>query len=369
MFRQTQAYDSIIIGAGPSGLAAGYHLKQNATNCIIIESSARVVNSWHYMWNKFRLAQAANEVKMDGLNLSKFPPDYHLNREEIIGVFEEYAKSHELQIKFNTQVKTIEKDILGNYVIETTTGCYTASNLILALGARQQPKYPESITAEIQQRYKGKIMHSGWYQNAQSLSLDPKKPVLVIGSGLSALSIAKDLAEEKQKVSIACAYDDHGIVRNNFHLSKIPVTLTDLKDMQIENYGKYLGINKDGQLQFVNNKSNIDSYSTIIFATGFSHSYDLFDKLLNNKEVVKKILDHKKGVTEQPGLYVVGIPTKGEKTVTITQGNVEARAVAEHIRSKNRNESNNRFFHQHFAKPRPYQNRLLHGNPIFKRVA
>ena len=331
-------FETIVVGAGPSGLAAAYCLKQNCVSYTIIEGSSRVANSWHYVWDGFKLAQKASEVYMPGLDLTeKFDPDYHLTRDEIITTLEGYAKNNELEIKFNIQVQSIKKSNLDTFEIETTNGKFIAANIILGLGARQQPKYPECITPSIQSEFKPIIMHSAWYQDAKSLAKCEK--ILVIGSGLSALSITKNLIDQPNvhyKVSIACAYDDKEIAINNKHLPVIPVRLAELEERGVENFGKLQAYNEDmNALQFSLKQDfvKITNFAKIIFATGYSYVYDLLFKLLDIK-IAQKILNHDQGVTEEPGVYAVGVPTKGDKTVTITKGSFEAEKVVLNIVKK-----------------------------------
>lgn len=322
-------FNTIVIGAGPSGLASAYCLQKYQIEYTILEASGRVVNSWYAVWSDFKLGQAVKDVKMPGLNLDNFDPDYHLKRDEIITVFNNYYEQHHLKIKFNIEVTSIQKDHNNIYHIKMLDGEYTAENIILSVGARQQPKFPVAVDKIPEEIRKEKIIHSAWYQGYKSYAAC--STILIVGSGLSAISIAQDLlcqTDVNYKVTIACDYTDSEIKQNNQHLNSIG-TLEELQKAGVEKLGGLADVEEEKYDLFFNGKKegmSIHSYEKIIFATGYKVSYALLDKLLNGK-----VPSHNNGITNEAGLYMVGIPTPGEKTVTITHGGKEAVNVVKHI--------------------------------------
>jgi putative flavoprotein involved in K+ transport len=48
-------WDTIIIGAGQSGLATGYHLKLLKEDFLIIDAAERIGESWRARWDSLRL--------------------------------------------------------------------------------------------------------------------------------------------------------------------------------------------------------------------------------------------------------------------------------------------------------------------------
>ncbi|WP_259678384.1 NAD(P)-binding protein [Arthrobacter oryzae] len=59
----TTAVDTVIIGAGQSGLALGYYLAQQRRNFVILDAGARVGDAWRRRWDSLRLFTPA---KYDG---------------------------------------------------------------------------------------------------------------------------------------------------------------------------------------------------------------------------------------------------------------------------------------------------------------
>jgi len=314
--------DAVVIGAGPSGLAAAFSLKMRHIPYILLEGSHRVANSWHYVWPEFKLAQPIQEVIMPGLDLgSKFSPNYHLKRDEIITTFEDYAEEHQLNIIFNVSVTTVQKDSTGLYQIKTANGDYSAANVIFGIGARQEPKYPTFLDEIPEDIRKQKVTHSAWYQGYRDFP--PSSSIFIIGSGMSALGLAEELATattQNYTVSLGCVYKDEQIRKNNKHLKSV-TSLETLKQAGVKI------IDEMSDIQIEVTKPN---HHKIICATGYKTSYSLLNKLLSRDETP----EHKNGVTSESGLYMVGLPSAGEKTVTITKGGEEAEIVASHIHQK-----------------------------------
>ncbi len=321
-------YDTIVVGAGPSGLASAFCLEQNEVRYLVLEGSSQVVKSWHEVWDGFRLAQPVSEVTMPGLNLEAFDPHHHLARNEIIKVFEKYAVEHELKIKFNTKVISVKKNQDDTYHVVTDKGNYTAENVILSVGARQQPRFPSCVDKIPEEIRKAKIMHSAWYKSDKHFS--PYSEILVVGSGRSALGIAEELTHQ-HKVTLSCKYTDVQIQKNNSHL-QLGVTLEKLVKSHVQIVGELDDVSDEkAELHFRNQNETVHlhRYEKVICATGFKTSYELLNQLL-----AQPVPEHNNGVTMQPGLYLVGIPKVCEKTVTITKGGQEAKNAVSDIKHR-----------------------------------
>lgn len=335
---KSSTWDAIIIGAGPSGLSASYQLKQCNLSYVVLEASNGVLSSYRYLWANFKIAQPINEITVDGLNLSqKFSSDHQLKRDELIEVYESFASKHQINIKFSTKVVSINKTRDDVFEILTDQGCYTANNVIMALAMNPTPRLPEFITESVLSKNKGRMMHSAWYQGADALSVRKNADILIVGSGLYALTVAKELWENKYNVSIACGYDDKQIADKNRHLPSIPIKLVDLTKNDIQNFGRLKGLDANGNLSFEYKFNKVTDYDKIIFSTGYSYTPKMICHLLNNcmKNVEEKVLTHVNGVIpSEPGVYLVGMPVKGQNTTTFAEGDRFAKNVAQHCMSR-----------------------------------
>ena len=47
----TQTYDTVVIGAGQAGLAAGYFLSKTGSRFVLLESAGEIGESWRRRWD------------------------------------------------------------------------------------------------------------------------------------------------------------------------------------------------------------------------------------------------------------------------------------------------------------------------------
>lgn len=329
---QSEVKDVVIIGAGPTGLAAGYLLQQTPVNYLILEKSHRVANSWHQTWDDFSLAMPTAEIKMPGLDLSKYEADAHLSKSQIINELTNYAKHHELNIKFNRTVLQIQKDTDGLFAINTQQQNFRARHVIICIGPHPHPKFPENIDGLSKDKY----IHSAKFENPNK-HIECKN-ILVVGSGLSALSITEVFVHSKLnfKVEMACDSTMASIQKKNAHLSFTNANVTSVSKLLalgVKNLGRFLGKKGDELCFGLADPIPVANIDLIIFATGYQHDFSLVKGLLPNAGVIFPL--HKNGKTEVENLYIAGIPSTPERrTRTITQGSEDAELICREIISK-----------------------------------
>ena len=178
----TTAVDTVIIGAGQSGLALGYYLAQQHRSFVILDAGARVGDAWRTRWDSLRLFTPA---KYNGLPGLPFPGDRLAfpTKDEQADYLEDYASRFHLPVRPNTAVTRLSHDGQRFHV---TAGAqrWTAANVVLATGACHLPKTP-GFAAQLRP---GVVqLHSKDYKNPAQLAAGP---VLVVGVGNSGAEIA-----------------------------------------------------------------------------------------------------------------------------------------------------------------------------------
>ncbi len=178
----TRAVDTVIIGAGQSGLALGYHLAQQRRNFVILDAGTRVGDAWRQRWDSLRLFTPA---KYDGLPGRPFPGDplAFPTKDEQADYLEDYASRFHLPVRPNAAVTRLSHDGTRFHI---TAGAqrWTAANVVLATGTCQLPKTP-GFAADLPS---GVVqLHSHHYRNPGQLK---PGPVLVVGVGNSGAEIA-----------------------------------------------------------------------------------------------------------------------------------------------------------------------------------
>jgi putative flavoprotein involved in K+ transport len=86
-----ERFNTIVIGAGQAGLAAGYYLQQQDVDFVIVDAGDRIGDVWRNRWDSLRLFTPA---KYSGLPGMPFPaPPMHLpDKDEVADYLERYAE-------------------------------------------------------------------------------------------------------------------------------------------------------------------------------------------------------------------------------------------------------------------------------------
>jgi indole-3-pyruvate monooxygenase len=187
--------DTIVIGAGPAGLAVGACLKRAGISCIILEQSDKVGSVWHRHYDRLHLHTDKKNSELPFLPYPKNYPRYP-SRSQVIDYLESYAHNFPLDIRFRQQVISAHYEN-DQWEVQTQDNLYHASSLVIATGYNCEPFLP---TWPNQDSFKGILMHSSQYKNGE---LFRGKKVLVVGFGNSGGEIALDLWEHGAQVGLA----------------------------------------------------------------------------------------------------------------------------------------------------------------------
>ncbi len=179
-------YDCIVIGAGQSGLAAGYYLRQTGLQFTILDQNIALGGSWQHYYKSLKLFSPARYAGLPGMSFPGLPDHYPL-RDELITYLQNYAQHFKLPILMNEHVKQVTQSE-ACFIVQTSVGEYHAKALISATGSFNSPYVP---ILPGQASFRGQILHAYNYIDSQTYH---GQHVLVIGAGESAIQIAFDLA-------------------------------------------------------------------------------------------------------------------------------------------------------------------------------
>jgi indole-3-pyruvate monooxygenase len=187
--------NTIVIGAGPAGLAVGACLKQAGVQSAILEESDKVGSVWRRHYDRLHLH---TDKRNSELPFAPFPKDYprYPSRDQLVNYLESYAKKFDLDIRFNQRANAARRDD-NHWEVQTQDTDYHASNLVIAAGNAREPFMPEWKGRNL---FKGKVIHSSEYKNGAQFK---GQDVLVVGFGNSGGEIAIDLFEHGAKPGIA----------------------------------------------------------------------------------------------------------------------------------------------------------------------
>lgn len=187
--------DTIIVGAGHSGLGMGYCLAQRKRRFIILEKGAALTPAWRSRWDSFTLVLPNWTLQLPGYAYQGDDPNGFMTRDEMVRYLEGFAATFQPDIRFGSEVTSIEQEPGSeNFLVRTRDHTYGANHVIVATGAYQTPRLPafqRNLSDECTQ------LHTSEYHNPQKL---PEGAVLVVGSGQSGCQIAEELYMAGRKV-------------------------------------------------------------------------------------------------------------------------------------------------------------------------
>jgi putative flavoprotein involved in K+ transport len=190
--------DTVVIGAGHSGLALSCFLSRNATEHVVLERG-----QVGERWRKERWDSLVFQFPNWSLQLPDFAyqgpnPDGYLSKDEFVRFLEDYASNIRAPVRCNTEVLGLRDSEDGHSMdVTTTRGVIRAKRVVVATGPFQAPKIPglsRELSSDLFQ------IHSRDYRNPSQL---PPGTALVVGSGASGAQIAEELHRDGRKVILA----------------------------------------------------------------------------------------------------------------------------------------------------------------------
>jgi thioredoxin reductase (NADPH) len=136
----TAAFDVLVVGAGPTGLACGIELQQRGLNCVLIEKGCVVNSLYHYPTNMsfFTTPELLEIGNLPMTSLNEKP-----TRTEALKYYRRAAEHYHLEIRQYERVDRIDGEDMVFQVFTTDRfGCqrrYEAYKVVLATGYYDVP--------------------------------------------------------------------------------------------------------------------------------------------------------------------------------------------------------------------------------------
>ncbi|MGE5224175.1 MAG: flavin-containing monooxygenase [Omnitrophica WOR_2 bacterium] len=190
-----ESFQTIVIGGGQAGLAAGYFLTKKSDHFTILDENQRTGEAWRSRWDSLRLFTPS---KFNGLPGMPFPkPDFYFpTKDEVADYLEEYAEKFRLPVRHEVKVEALTRSNQG-YRLSTGEGSFYARHVIVATGPYQKP-YTPAFAMDLDPAVLQ--LHSSAYCNPQQI---PVQNVLIVGAGNSGAEIGLELARAGKRVWLA----------------------------------------------------------------------------------------------------------------------------------------------------------------------
>ena len=317
----TGRFDVVVIGGGQAGLATAWHLEQQGLRSVVLESDEELGSSWRARWDSLRLFTPAEFDALPGLPFPA-PPGTYPGKDAVADYLRAYAEAADLNIELKARVTGLGRSENG-FVVRTVDRTFAADQVVVATGPFQVPFTPAAATGLADSVTQ---VHSAEYRNPRSL---PEGPVLVVGGGNSGFQIAEELAADRQ-VDLSIGTENPMLPQRLFgrdlfwwltRLKLIRVPAGSRLGRRMQSRGEFvIGTRRrelqqagvrirprlvaaDGRTARFADGSSLD-VGAVVWATGYRGDYSWIDipAVLRDGRVV-----HRRGVTDVPGLYFVGL--------------------------------------------------------------
>ncbi len=190
-----RAHETVVIGGGQTGLAAGHHLARRGVDFVVLEANHRIGDLWRSRWESLRLYSPAKYDALPGVSFDgpghRFP-----TAREMGDYLETYAEREELPVRTGVRATRIRADG-DSYAVETSDGTIAARQVIIAIGPFQHPYVPE-VSRELDPAIRQ--IHSADYRRTDQLA---DGPVLVVGLGHSGADLAHEAARAGHRTIVS----------------------------------------------------------------------------------------------------------------------------------------------------------------------
>ncbi|MGM4983947.1 MULTISPECIES: flavin-containing monooxygenase [Rhizobium] len=209
--------ETIIIGAGPAGLACASALRAKSCPSVVLEAADKLAASWRRHYDRLHLHTEKRHSALPGRPMPTGFPKYP-SRLQIIDYLEDYARANDLHVIAGKMVTCVRKK--ANWIVETADGdVLEARTVIIATGLSNSPVRPHWTG---QDTFKGNIIHSCEYRNAFDLNAGR---ILVVGFGNSAGEIALECAEAGLEVAMSVRGPVNIVPREMFGVSTATIAI------------------------------------------------------------------------------------------------------------------------------------------------
>jgi putative flavoprotein involved in K+ transport len=347
-----QQLDVVVVGGSQTGLAMAWHLAQQGLRFVVLEAGPEVGHVWRSRWDSLKLFTPAQYDALPGMAFPA-PADTYPTKDPVADYLQAYAAAFDLPVRLNAKVTELRRPADGSFEVCAGDATYRSRQVVVAAGPFQVPFVPPpagKLDASVTQ------VHSAGYRNPQGL---PDGPVLVVGGGNSGFQIAEELAATRTvDLSIATRYPmlpQRLAGRDLFwwltRLGLLRVTVNSRPGRRMSRRDFVIGTNRrrlegkgvrfrprlvdaEGRTVRFADHTLLEDIGVVVWATGYrsDHAWIHMPGVVREGHVV-----HRRGVTEVPGLYFLGLSwqhTRGSALLGFVSD--DAAYLAEQISSANR---------------------------------
>jgi putative flavoprotein involved in K+ transport len=313
--------DVAVVGGSQAGLAMAWHLARERLRFVVLEAGPEIGHTWRSRWDSLTLFTPAQYDALPGMPFPG-PPDTYPTKDPVAGYLQAYATAFNLPVRLNARVSHL-RETAGGFEIHTQAEVFRARQVVVATGPFQVPFVPPAA-----ERLDGSVtqLHSAGYRSPQAL---PPGPVLVVGGGNSGFQIAEELAAAGRRVDLSIATKQPALPQRLAgkdlfwwltRLRLIRVSTESRLGRRMSSRDFIIGSSRrrlqaagvrfrprvadaDRRTVRLTDGTSFD-VGIVVWATGYRSDYSWIDipGVVREGRVI-----HRRGVTEIPGLYFLGL--------------------------------------------------------------
>jgi putative flavoprotein involved in K+ transport len=312
--------DVVVIGGSQAGLATAWHLARQNLRFVVLDAGPELGDTWRSRWDSLTLFTPTQYDALPGMAFPG-PADTYPGKDAVAGYLKAYAAAFNLPVRLNARVIRLGQTAEG-FEIRTQDEVLRARQVVVATGPFQVPFVPPAA-----QRLDDSVtqLHSAGYRNPRAL---PPGPGLVVGGGNSGFQIAEELAATRQvDLSIATRapilpqrLGGKDLFWWLTRLGLMRVTAESRLGRRMSSREFIIGSSRrrlraagvrfrpavasaDGRTVRFADGTSLDA-EVVIWATGYRSDYSWIHipGVTHDRQVA-----HRRGVTEVPGLYFLGL--------------------------------------------------------------
>ena len=330
---EPERVQTVIVGGGQAGLSVGYHMSRRGLPFVILDANERIGDAWRKRWDSLRLFTPARYNGLPGMPLPapglSFP-----TKDEVGDYLEAYAAQFELPVRSGVRVDRLSKQG-DRFLVTAGDERFEAENVVVAMSSYQIPYVPpfaQELDSSVVQ------MHSSEYRDPSQLR---DGGVLVVGANNSGCEIALEMASGHPTwmsgrhpghvpfrienvrgrylgIPLVIGLIFHHVLSLGTPIGRkgrpkllhkagvvVRVKPKDIAAAGIECVPRTVGV-RDG-LPALEDQQVLD-VANVIWCTGFRPNFSWIDlPVFGEEEEPIDPLHHRGVVTNEPGLYFVGL--------------------------------------------------------------